>query len=96
MVWTRMLLKTTLVSALAGGFMLFGNATIARANSRDSCYRNVQEWEYKLDRDINRHELAARHARTANAVSATPGEAAMTTTATAAEVGVILPSTKTL
>ncbi len=60
MVWTKMLLKTTLVSALAGGFLLLGGATTARADRVDSCYRNVQKWEYKLDRDINRHGFYGR------------------------------------
>ena len=62
MVWTKMLLKTTVVSALAGGFMLFGSAANARADNRDSCYRNVQNWEYNLDRDVNRHGFYSREA----------------------------------
>ena len=62
MVWTKMLLKTTLVSALASGLLLFGGPTNARADSRDSCYRNVQNWEYKLDRDINHHGFYSRQA----------------------------------
>jgi hypothetical protein len=62
MVWTKMLLKTTLVSALAGGLMLFGSGTNARADDRDSCNENVQRWEQKLDRDIDRHGVNSRQA----------------------------------
>jgi hypothetical protein len=63
MVWTKMLLKTTIVSALAGGLMLFGIATNTRADVRDSCYQNVQNWEHKLDRDSDRHGVNSRQAR---------------------------------
>jgi hypothetical protein len=66
MVWTKMLLKTTLVSGLAGGLMLFGSATNARANDRDSCNQNVRKWEQKPDPDIHRHgvnRLQANHDR---------------------------------
>jgi hypothetical protein len=62
MVWTKMLLKMTLVSALAGGFMLFASATNARAADRDSCQQNVQRWEQKLDRDMDRHGVNSRQA----------------------------------
>jgi len=62
MVWTKMLLKTSLVSALAGGLMLFGSTTNARASARDDCYRNVQNWEQRLDRDISRHGYNSRQA----------------------------------
>ena len=62
MVWTKMLLKTTLASALAGGFLLLGGATTARADGMDSCYRNVQKWEYRLDHDVNRHGFYSRQA----------------------------------
>ena len=55
MVWTKMLWRTTLASALAGGFLLLGGATIARADYYDSCHRNVEKWESRLDRDIERH-----------------------------------------
>ena len=62
MVWTKMLLKTTIVSGLAGGLMLFGSATNARPNDWDSCNQNVQRWEQKLDRDIDRHGVNSRQA----------------------------------
>jgi hypothetical protein len=62
MVWTKMSLKTTLIFALAGGFMLFGVATHAHADDRDSCSRNVQNWQQKLDRDIDRHGFRSRQA----------------------------------
>ncbi len=62
MVGTKMLLRTTLVSALVGGFMLFGSAAKTRADDRDNCYRNVQNWEQKLDRDIDRHGVYSRQA----------------------------------
>ena len=62
MVWTKMLFKTTLAFALVGGFALFGSATGARADNRDRCFRDVQNWEYKLDRDINHHGYYSRQA----------------------------------
>jgi hypothetical protein len=62
MVWTKMALKATLASALAGGFLLLGGATTARADSRDGCYRNVQKWESKLGRDANRYGFNSRQA----------------------------------
>jgi hypothetical protein len=62
MVWTKMHLKMALVSALAGGLMLFGNRTNARAMDRDSCNQNVRRWEQKLDRDIDRHGVNSRQA----------------------------------
>src|SRR5438105_1224405 len=55
MVWTKMLLKMTIVPTLMGGFLLFGGTPNAHAISRDGCYRNVQNWEYKLNHDVNRH-----------------------------------------
>jgi hypothetical protein len=61
MVGTKILLKTTLVSTLAGGFLLFG-ATSVRADARDSCQQNVQNWEYRLDRDVYRHGSNSRQA----------------------------------
>jgi hypothetical protein len=62
MVGTKMLLRTTLVSALVGGFMLFSITPKTLADDRDSCYRSVQNWEQKLDRDIDRHGFNSRQA----------------------------------
>ena len=62
MVWTKMLLRTTLVSTLAGGFLLFSGVTGARADNGDACYQKVQNWEQKLDRDIDRHGFNSRQA----------------------------------
>jgi len=100
MVGTKMLLRTTLVSALVGGFMLFGSAAKTRADDRDNCYRNVQNWEQKLDRDIDRHGIyagrptttdmnSARHARTANVASATTGETTSTPIVTATPIMIV-------
>ena len=61
MVWTKMFVKTTLVSALAAGFLLLGGVTTAHAD-RDDCNRNVQRWEYKLNQDVNRHGFDSRQA----------------------------------
>jgi hypothetical protein len=63
MVWTKMLMKTSLVATLAGGFMFFGNATNVRAGDRESCYQNVQNLERKLDRDVERHGADSRQAK---------------------------------
>jgi hypothetical protein len=63
MVWTKMLMKTSLVATLAGGFMFFGNATNVRADDRESCYQNVQNLERKLDRDVERHGADSRQAK---------------------------------
>ena|ERR1700730_12901970 len=63
MVGTMMLLRTTLVSALVCGLMLFSITPKTLADDRDSCYRNVQNWEQKLDRDIDRHGFNSRQAR---------------------------------
>jgi hypothetical protein len=62
MVWTKMLLNTTLASVLAGGFLLLGGATTIRADDFDSCHRNVDKWEDKLERDIQRHGYDSRQA----------------------------------
>jgi hypothetical protein len=62
MVWTKMLLKTVFVSTLAGGFLFFGGADTARADHFDSCRRNVDKWEDKLERDIYRHGYYSRQA----------------------------------
>jgi hypothetical protein len=63
MVWTKMLMKTSLVATLAGGFMFFGNATNVRADDRESCYQNVQNLERKLERDVDRHGADSRQAK---------------------------------
>jgi hypothetical protein len=62
MVWTKMLWKTALASALASGLLLSGGATTARADGYDSCRRNVEKWEERLDRDIHRHGADSRQA----------------------------------
>ncbi len=63
MVWTKMLMKTSLVTVLAGGFMFVGNATNVRADDRESCYQNVQNLERKLERDVDRHGADSRQAK---------------------------------
>jgi hypothetical protein len=63
MVWTKMLIKTSLVTTLAGGFMFFGNAPNLRADDRDGCYQNVQNLQHKLDRDVDRHGADSRQAK---------------------------------
>jgi hypothetical protein len=62
MVWTKMLRKTALASALAGGLLLLGGATTVRADDLNSCRRNVDKWEDRLDRDINRHGVYSSQA----------------------------------
>lgn len=62
MVWTRMLLNTALASALAGGFLLLGGATTVRADDDNSCRRNLDKWEDKLERDIHRYGYDSRQA----------------------------------
>jgi hypothetical protein len=62
MVGTKMLMRTTLVSALVGGFMLFSFTPKTVADDRVGCYRNVQNWEQKLDRDVDRHGVNSRQA----------------------------------
>jgi hypothetical protein len=62
MVWTKMLFRTALVSALAGGFLLLGGPTTIRADDYDSCHRNVEKWESRLDHDIDRHGVYSRQA----------------------------------
>jgi hypothetical protein len=63
MVGTKMLLRTTLVSALVGEFLLFSITPKTFADDRNSCYRNVQNWEQKLDRDIDRHGVNSRQVK---------------------------------
>ena len=62
MVWTKKLSKTALASALAGGLLLMGGATTVRAADFDSCRRNVEKWEDRLDRDIHRYGVYSRQA----------------------------------
>ena len=62
MVWTKTLLKSTLAASLAGGLLLFGGAATVRANDSDSCQRNVEKWESRLNRDIERHGNDSRQA----------------------------------
>jgi len=52
----------TLASVLASGLLLLGGATTARADSFDSCRRNVDKWEDRLERDIYRHGVYSRQA----------------------------------
>ena len=54
MVWTKTLKHTALATILAGGILLLGGATTARADSYDSCRRNVDKWEDRLERDMHR------------------------------------------
>jgi len=57
-----MLWRATLASVLAGGFLLLGGATTVRADDYDSCRRNVDKWEDKLERDIHRYGRDSRQA----------------------------------
>ncbi len=54
MVWTKTLKHTGLATVLAGGILLLGGATTARADNYDSCRRNVDKWEDRLERDTHR------------------------------------------
>lgn len=62
MVWTKILWKTALASALAGGLLLSSGATTVRAADFYSCRRNVERWESRLDFDINHHGVYSRQA----------------------------------
>lgn len=62
MVWTKMLRKMVLTSALASGFLLLGGATTSHANDYYSCHRNIENWESRLDRDIDCHGVYSRQA----------------------------------
>lgn len=55
MVWSKTLKHAALSSVLAGGLLFLGGAATARADSYDSCRRNVDKWEDRLDRDIHRY-----------------------------------------
>ena len=62
MVGMKALGKTALAIVLAGGFMLFAGVTTTHAADYDSCRRNVDKWEDRLERDINRHGYYSRQA----------------------------------
>jgi hypothetical protein len=62
MVWTKLLWKMALTTALTGGFLLLGGVNLARAADQDSCRRNVEKWESRLERDIDRHGVCSRQA----------------------------------
>jgi hypothetical protein len=62
MVWTKMLTRATLASVLAVGLLLLGGATTVQAADYDSCRRNVDKWEDRLNRDIHRHGVDSRQA----------------------------------
>ncbi len=62
MLRTKSLVKTILASALAGAFLLFSGAGTVRAADFESCRRNVEKWESRLDRDINYHGVYSRQA----------------------------------
>jgi hypothetical protein len=62
MVWTKLLFKSALATALASSFLLLGGATTVRADDYDSCHRNVEKWESRLDHDIDRHGVNSRQA----------------------------------
>jgi hypothetical protein len=63
MVWTRILRKTSLVTALAGGLLLFSGVPNVHAIDRESCYQNVRNWERKLGRDVDLHGVRSWRAR---------------------------------
>jgi hypothetical protein len=62
MVWTKKLMQTVMASALAGGFLLLAGAATVRADDYDSCRRNVDKWEDKLERDTHRYGYDSRQA----------------------------------
>jgi hypothetical protein len=62
MIWTKSLAKTIIASALAGGFLLFSGAGAVRAADFESCRRNVDKWESRLDHDIHYHGVYSRQA----------------------------------
>jgi hypothetical protein len=55
MVGTKMLWKSAAAAVIAGGFLLLGGATMARADDYASCRRNVEKWESRLDHDVDHH-----------------------------------------
>jgi hypothetical protein len=62
MAWTKFTLKKMLVSAGILGCLLAGSATFARAADVEKCRRNVDKWEDRLNRDIERHGYSSRQA----------------------------------
>ncbi len=62
MVWTKQLCKTVLTSVLAGGFLLLSSVPTVRASDYESCHRNIEKWESRLDHDIDRHGVYSRQA----------------------------------
>ena len=61
MVWMKTLGKTAL-AVVAGGFLLFAGAPTVHAADYDSCRRNADKWEDRLERDIQRHGYDSRQA----------------------------------
>jgi len=61
MVWTKIVLKAALLGVLTGGVLLFAGPASARPKV-DGCYRNVENWESRLDRDTNRYGYYSRQA----------------------------------
>jgi len=61
MVWTKIALRAALLGLLTGGVLLVAGPASARPYA-DGCYRNVEKWESRLDRDIYRHGYYSRQA----------------------------------
>jgi len=62
MVWTKRFFKIVLPSTLAAGFLLLSSVPAVRASDYESCHRNIEKWESRLDHDINRHGVYSRQA----------------------------------
>jgi len=57
----KIIQKAAVLTVLLGGFVAMGGmATTARAD--DDCYRKIDQQEYKLQRDIDRHGFNSRQA----------------------------------
>jgi len=63
MVWSQIFIRTTRASIMAVALITIGGAATARADSFDSCRRNVGKWEDRLDRDTHRYGFGSRQAR---------------------------------
>jgi len=63
MVWSQIFMRTSLAAAMAVGLMMLGGVATAKAESRDSCRRNVDKWEDRLERDVHRFGYDSRQAR---------------------------------